>query len=62
MPERVKNTKYRGFCCEKNMRGMVCRRGQRRQNAGGGVLRKEIEGGYAGEVKQTKCGGFGGGG
>ena len=53
MPERVQKTKCRG-CCGKILRG-GCRRGYRRQNARGVVLREKFEGGgYAGEGKEDE--------
>ena len=60
MPERVKmkNAKWGWGCSEKKFEGGgVCRRGKKRQNAGGC---EKIEGGEPERVKKTKCGGVAG--
>ena len=69
MQERGKEDKMRGGGCEKNLRGRyagegggvlrkkfegVCRRGLRRQNAGGGCCKKKLRGGYPERGKEDK--------
>ena len=50
----------RGGVAEKKLRGGVCRRWSRRQNAGGGgTVAKKIGGMYAGEGKESKMQGEG---